>query len=141
MRFYSWYIYRMPWYEWWCVWFFSDMNRGRQTKTEKVEKPYKSVQVRTSFERISFIPNCMQGVSISRLLKSGHWSCLGLSIHTFRHVLHLIFSRIFIQRHMFSLWKCLGTNAWDKFVYTLKVKASIVCKSFDIGNKHSISEC
>lgn len=111
MRFYSWYIWRMPWYEWWCVWFFSDTNRGRQTKTEKAEKPNKSVQVRASFGRISFVPDCIQqGVSISRLLKSGHWSCLGLSIYAFRHVLHLLCSRIFIQRHMFLLWKCLGTK-------------------------------
>lgn len=101
----------MPWYEWWCVWFFSDTNRGRQTKTEKAEKPNKSVQVRASFGRISFVPDCIQqGVSISRLLKSGHWSCLGLSIYAFRHVLHLICSRIFIQRHMFLLWKCLRTK-------------------------------
>lgn len=101
----------MPWYEWWCVWFFSDTNRGRQTKTEKAEKPNKSVQVRASFGRISFVPDCIQqSVSISRLIKSEHWSCLGLSIYAFRHVLHLICSRIFIQRHMFLLWKCLGTK-------------------------------
>lgn len=101
----------MPWYEWWCVWFFSDTNRGRQTKTEKAEKPNKSVQVRASFGRISFVPDCIQqSVSVSRLLKSEHWSCLGLSIYAFRHVLHLICSRIFIQRHMFLLWKCLGTK-------------------------------